>query len=165
MFMYASTMEMAELLRDARQRDGVSQQALARRASTTQPAISLYESGRVTPEMSTLERLFGAAGFEMRITLVRAKSPRVRVLAMRESIRDLAAAHGLSNVKLFGSVAREDARPDSDIDLVVDPSETTSLFDTMEFAADVEELLGTGHRVDVASSRKLTRPVPEAITL
>ena len=163
--MYGDPVEVGHLLREARTRDRVSQEALARRASTTQPAISLYESGRVTPEVPTIERLVGAAGFELHITLVRARSPRVRILAMRDSIRHLAASQGLSNVRLFGSVARGDQDGESDVDLVVDPSETTSLFDTMGFAEDVEELLGTGHRVDVASSRSLSRPIPEAIAL
>jgi len=163
--MYGTDVDIGHLLREARTRDRVSQEVLARRASTTQPAISLYESGRVTPEVPTIERLLGAAGFELRLTLVRARSPRVRIMAMRASIRHLAESHDLSNVRLFGSVARGDPDGDSDIDLVVDPSGTTSLFDTMSFAAEVEELLGTGHRVDVASSRSLSRPIPEAIAL
>jgi len=47
----------------------------------------------------------------------------------------------------------------------VAPSPHSSLFDTTEFAAEVEELLGTQHSVDVASERTLTRPAPEAIAL
>lgn len=50
------------LIREARNRHGVSQQALARRARTTQKQISRIEGGEVSPSISTLSRLLGALG-------------------------------------------------------------------------------------------------------
>ena len=38
----------------------------------------------------------------------------------RDAIERIAAGHGAANVRVCGSVARGDARPDSDVDLVVD---------------------------------------------
>lgn len=159
------TGDVASLLRVSRRAAGLSQASLAERASTTQPAVSLYETGRQVPELETLERLAGAAGFELELRLVPARSRRVRVLAMRKAIRKRAEDHGLSGVRLFGSVARCQDEPGSDVDLIVDPRPESSLFDLAEFAADVEELLGDDVRVDVTSSRSLDRDVPEAILL
>jgi transcriptional regulator with XRE-family HTH domain len=59
--------EPAELLRSVRQRRGLTQAALARRAGTSQPVISAYEHGRRDPTVGTLERLIDAAGERLRI--------------------------------------------------------------------------------------------------
>ena len=59
----------ASLLQLARLRAGLSQAELARRARTSQSSIALYEAGRRSPSMDTLERLLGAAGFELRVQL------------------------------------------------------------------------------------------------
>lgn len=163
--MYAAGVRVGELVREARQADGVSQAVLARRAATAQSAISSYENGRIVPEFDTLCRLVGVAGFEVQLTLVRSISPLTRIMAARTAIRELADRHGLSNVAVFGSVARGDCTAGSDIDLLVDAPKSVSLFTTMGFAADVEELLGDGRTVDVSLSRNLDRPVPEAIVL
>jgi uncharacterized protein len=40
--------------------------------------------------------------------------------ARREEIMAAAKRHGIANVRVFGSVAREEERPDSDIDLLID---------------------------------------------
>lgn len=53
----------------ARQRAGLTQQALAARAATSQAAISAYESGRRSPSVNTLARILVAAGFELRMRL------------------------------------------------------------------------------------------------
>ena len=55
----------ATLLRQARTRAGLSQRALARRASTAQSVIARIESGQTSPSWDTLERLLAAANYEM----------------------------------------------------------------------------------------------------
>ena len=65
----------------------------------------------------------------------------------RDEIFSIAARHGARNVRIFGSVARGDARPDSDIDLLVDLEPGRSLLDHVGLWQDLEELLG--RRVDV----------------
>ena len=57
------------LIRIARRRAGFSQEELARRAATSQAAISAYESGRRSPSVATLSRILSAAGFELRMRL------------------------------------------------------------------------------------------------
>ena len=55
------------ILREARKRHGVSQASLARRAGTTQSAISRIESDRVSPRVQTLSSLLGLLGEELSI--------------------------------------------------------------------------------------------------
>lgn len=57
-------------LREARRRHGVDQAELARRAGTSQPAISRIERDRVTPTLDTLNRLLAALGEAPSITTV-----------------------------------------------------------------------------------------------
>lgn len=54
-----------QLLRDARRRHGVSQQRLARRAGTTQSAISRIERGGVSPTVETLAELLHLLGEDL----------------------------------------------------------------------------------------------------
>jgi predicted nucleotidyltransferase len=42
------------------------------------------------------------------------------VRARRRELVEVAASHGASNLRVFGSVARGDDRPDSDVDLLAD---------------------------------------------
>jgi transcriptional regulator with XRE-family HTH domain len=57
------------LIQLARIRAGLTQAELARRASTSQTAISAYELGAKVPSLETLERVLEAAGFELRTSL------------------------------------------------------------------------------------------------
>lgn len=67
-------------------------------------------------------------------------------LTMVRSHRDaiLRAAHsrGVSNIRIFGSVARGDATPASDVDLLVDFERGRRGLDLFAFAREVEDLLG-----------------------
>ena len=60
----------------------------------------------------------------------------------REEILRIAARHGAFNVRVFGSVARADARPDSDVDFLVDAGPTCSPFFPGGLIADLQDLLG-----------------------
>lgn len=58
------------ILREARERAGLTQRELAARADKAQSEIAKIERGRRDPTVSTLERLVRAAGFDLRIHLV-----------------------------------------------------------------------------------------------
>ena len=57
-------------------------------------------------------------------------------------LKTLAAEQGYSGLAVFGSVARHQARHDSDIDLIVEAPEGTSSFDFIRFKQLVERVLG-----------------------
>lgn len=62
-------MDAADLLRRARQRNGLTQGQLAVRAGTSQPVISAYEHGARDPSVTTLRRLVAGAGERLEIGL------------------------------------------------------------------------------------------------
>jgi predicted nucleotidyltransferase len=65
----------------------------------------------------------------------------------REEILRIAARHGAFNVRVFGSMARGEAQPESDVDFLVDVGPDHSAFFPGGLVADLEDLLG--RRVDV----------------
>lgn len=71
-------MEPGELIRAVRTRRGLTQSALARRAGTTQTAISRLESGGRSPTVETLRRLLQVMGEDLQLdasSLRRAHDP------------------------------------------------------------------------------------------
>jgi len=60
----------------------------------------------------------------------------------REEILAVAARHGASNVRIYGSVARGETRPTSDIDVIVDMEAGRSLLDLAALHVELEDLLG-----------------------
>ena len=80
----------------------------------------------------------------------------------REAIVRIAARHGATQVRLIGSVARGDARPDSDVDLLVTWSEGTSLLDQAALKLELEGLL-LGRKVDIASDGWVKPSIRESV--
>jgi predicted nucleotidyltransferase len=77
------------------------------------------------------------------------RSLRTLVDQHRDAIKAAAARHHGQRVRLYGSVARGQEHAGSDIDLLVDFTPGSSLFDLMHLNRELEELLG--HSVDVVS--------------
>jgi HTH-type transcriptional regulator/antitoxin HipB len=61
--------EVAERVRRARERLGMTQAELASRTGSTQPAVARLEGGGVTPSLATLRRIAGALGLELVVEL------------------------------------------------------------------------------------------------
>ncbi len=61
----------------------------------------------------------------------------------REDILRLAQKHGVTNVRVFGSLARGEARPDSDVDLLVEAPAGTSIWAVVGLWQELAQLLGT----------------------
>jgi hypothetical protein len=85
-----------------------------------------------------------------------------------DEILRLARERGARNVRLFGSAARGEDQPDSDLDLLVDMEEGRSLVDHVALKQDLEDLLG--REIDVVTERSLhprlrDRVLREAIAL
>jgi uncharacterized protein len=165
------------LLREARMSAGLTQVELAVRAGVAQSVISAYESGRRQPSLPTLATLVAASGMDLTYVV----EPRVRlpasfsgpvgriVAAKRHELVRTAAGHGATSVRVFGSVARGDDRPDSDVDLLVDLPESAGLLAIGRLVDDLEGVLD-GVRVDVVPAAGLKvglrdRVMAEAVPL
>ncbi len=146
-----------DLLREARRRSGLSQSELATRAGVTQSVVSEYEADKRQPAVPTLARLVAATGHELTLGLNRTE-PAVRGLPdtplgrrlrqHRKALLDAVRDAGASNLRVFGSVARGEDGPDSDVDLLVDLPEQTSLFAVLALEGTLERILKV--KVDLA---------------
>jgi len=72
------------------------------------------------------------------------------IATRREAILATAARHGVTSIKVFGSVARGDARDDSDVDFLVEVGPEHSAFFPGGLVTDLQEILG--RRVDVVET-------------
>ena len=79
----------------------------------------------------------------------------------REEILCAAARHGARNLRVFGSVARGEAGPGSDLDLLVDVEPGRSLLDLGGLLMELQELLGC--RVDVVTEAGLRERLRERV--
>jgi predicted nucleotidyltransferase len=79
----------------------------------------------------------------------------------REEILKTARKHGARNVRVFGSVARGEARPDSDVDFLVDMEPGRTLFDMGGLLMDLRDLLGL--EVDVVTEHGLKPRIRERV--
>jgi predicted nucleotidyltransferase len=73
----------------------------------------------------------------------------------------IAAKHGARNVRVFGSAARGEAKPGSDLDFLVELEPGRSLLDQAALVLDLEELLGC--KVDVVTEVGLYWPLRRRI--
>ncbi len=79
----------------------------------------------------------------------------------REEILRVAAKHGAFNVRVFGSVARGEAGPESDVDFLVQLEAGTTLLNQAALARELEQLLG--RKVQVVSERGLRRRIRDRV--
>jgi predicted nucleotidyltransferase len=141
---------------------------VARRASIAQSVVSAYESGKREPSLATLRRLVTATGHRLRVELdpdpeAKPGLPDTRlgrrVRQRRAALVSTAARHGATNVRVFGSVARGEDRPNSDVDLLVDLAPGTGLVALGTLARELEEALGVP--LDVVPSDSVRQGVRE----
>lgn len=79
----------------------------------------------------------------------------------RDQILKIAYEHGVQSVRIFGSAARLEDGPASDLDLLIDFEQGRSLFDLIRFKQAVEELLHI--RVDVVTEKSIHWSIKEKI--
>ncbi len=88
--------------------------------------------------------------------------PTLSVLRSRRGeILRIAAEHGASEIRVFGSVARGEAKPDSDVDFLIDLERGRSLLDHAALMIALQQLLG--RRVDVVTERGLRPRVRDRV--
>ena len=79
----------------------------------------------------------------------------------RDAILQIAARHGAYNIRVFGSVVRGEAGPDSDIDLLIDRGPTTSSWFPAGLMLELEEELG--RRIEVVTEQGLNPHLRERV--
>lgn len=85
----------------------------------------------------------------------------------REEILRIAAKHGVTSIRVFGDVARGEAGPDSEVDLLIEAGEGTTPWFPGGLVADLEDLLGRSVHVAFANAlpRYAQHIVEESIAL
>lgn len=79
----------------------------------------------------------------------------------RDAIRKIAESHRVRNVRVFGSVMRGTDRDGSDLDLLVEPTDETTLFDIGAIRHELRQLLGFS--VDVLTPKALPEKFRERV--
>jgi len=83
------------------------------------------------------------------------------ILDHRDEILQIAARHGASNMRIFGSVVRGQAGEKSDVDVLVHLNDECSLLDHVGLMQDLEDLLGC--KVDIVEDDSLHRSIRKQI--
>jgi predicted nucleotidyltransferase/DNA-binding XRE family transcriptional regulator len=159
----------SEVLRRARRRAGLTQVDLARRAQVAQSVVSAYESGHRQPSLPALMRLIDAAGSDLRLVLEaqpagldRLAGPiGRRVRRHRAELATVAAASGVTRLAVFGSVARGQEGPDSDVDLLIEVPPGLGLLGIGRLREQFEDIVGAS--VDLVPSGDLKPEVRERV--
>ena len=87
--------------------------------------------------------------------------PSLALADHRDALRDLSARHTVRNPRIFGSVARGEDGENSDLDLLVDYSSSTTLLRLAELQIEAEALLGV--RVDVRTLEDLPFRIRDSV--
>jgi predicted nucleotidyltransferase len=83
----------------------------------------------------------------------RCMKPSIALAAHRDDIRRVVESHRASNARVFGSVVHGDDTEDSDLDILIDPTPETTLFDIGAIRYELLQLLGVP--VDVLTPKAL----------
>lgn len=109
-----------------------TQTDLAQKAGMKQSNISEIESGKRPLSEPLREKLFEAAKVR----------PGIIVELLAEQIIEMGKAYGVSNIRVFGSVARGEDNQNSDVDLLVDFDPSFGGLAFASFRAETERLIG-----------------------
>ena len=89
-------------------------------------------------------------------------TPRDEILDLLRSLQtDLSVRYKVRRIGIFGSFARVESRPDSDVDILVDFNPGADLFDLIELSQYLEEKIG--RHVDLATPRALRPEIRESV--
>ncbi len=68
--------------------------------------------------------------------------PTVTIQKLRSDFAPFCRKYGIQSLAVFGSLARGKARPDSDLDLLVEPGQGVTIPEILEMAGEAEEIAG-----------------------
>ena len=166
-------MDAAAIIKEARTRAGVTQAQLARAAGTSQPTLAAYESGAKSPSVRTLDRIVRASGSTIEVTLRDAPVAHGQLLVELRghavAIRSAARRRRMRNIRVFGSAARGEESPASDVDLLVDfDLSKHGVLPLAGFARDVRAIVGRdvdATTVELLRDEVRQRALAEAVPL
>jgi uncharacterized protein len=87
--------------------------------------------------------------------------PSMALQIHRDAIREIAQRHRVENIRVFGSVLHGNDTVESDLDLLVDPTSETTLFDIAKIQVELKNKLGI--TVDVLTPRSLPDRCRESV--
>ncbi|PXY21393.1 XRE family transcriptional regulator [Prauserella muralis] len=131
----------------------MSQRDLARAANVPQSTVATVESGRRQPSVAMLERLLAAAGFRLQTRLANTVRPSRLLERYHADVAAIVVRYPVDRVWVFGSVARGDDGPDSDLDLLVELRPAASVVDIIGLDEELSAVLGCP--VDVVTTTEL----------
>lgn len=80
---------------------------------------------------------------------------------LQKERQELVDRYNISALSVFGSVARDEARQDSDVDILVEFSQPVGLFQFIELQQRLEALLGS--KVDLGTLRSLKPRIKQQV--
>jgi transcriptional regulator with XRE-family HTH domain len=107
-------MSAAKLIRTVRERHGLDQRALARRAGTSQGQISKIERGVVSPSVSTVERLLGVMGERLQLEAVPGPRPNESTRELRRDYEELSVEERVEQAASLSEALARIAAADED---------------------------------------------------
>jgi len=143
----------AELEAEMR-RQGVSAEALATRLGLPDAGIAALLDPGAPADAERAAAAARALGRRIALTLA-PEPPSVALARHRDRLREILHARGFTDVLIFGSVARGDDTPTSDLDLAAVYPEGVGLFAIGAALAELEEALG--RHVDLADRSNISR--------
>ncbi len=114
-------MTVLESLQNSIRSIGVKE--VARRAGLSASTISRISSGQIMPSLEVVEKISAAAGLQLKLQAATDDSSLPKLIVAKRilsELKDELKQNGVRHVVIFGSVAREEDRPDSDIDIYLD---------------------------------------------
>ena len=83
------------------------------------------------------------------------------LIQKRDDILRIAAKHGVTRIRVFGSASRGESGPESDVDFLIEVGGPTTPWFPGGLVADLEEILG--RRVDVVEPNAIREPMRERV--
>jgi predicted nucleotidyltransferase len=94
-------------------------------------------------------------------TMRQLMTPLEMIKAHRQEILDIAKKYGASNIRIFGSVARGEAGPESDYDFLIELEPDRSAFEIGGLLMDLQDLLGA--KVDIVTDKGLNKHIRDKV--
>ena len=144
-------MKLIDELKAERVKRGLSQSTVAEAMGTTQSALSRAERSGGNPTQDFLQRYHNA------LQSIGTNGSVLEIATLKTIISAVACKYGIAEMYLYGSFARGEAHPDSDVDLlyVLEPGVQPGMMHMHDFRQELEQHLG--REVSLISLRSLER--------